>query len=104
MTLQFETLKELVESGDQLTLYTELSNILESVVSMAEKCICLPSKELIQTAIHEFNELKSITFMLYSKINEVSKEEAFSSIAQLEALTMNIEKLIVENRILNKDL
>ncbi|KAM0681246.1 hypothetical protein GINT2_000444 [Glugoides intestinalis] len=104
MAMHFETLKAVFESGDQLALYTELSNTLDNVVKMAEKCIYLPSKELIETAIHEFNEVERNTFILYSKINEISKEEAFNTISKLEAHTIKVEKLIVENRILNKEL
>ncbi len=91
MMLETEKFKEAVRNEDQLNIYAEFSNILNTIVDMSKEHNNLKTKEAIIEAKELCLELTNEARLVYENLNNIDKELIIASINKIEKLGKKLE-------------
>lgn len=95
MLIDSQKFKEALENKDELNIYAEFYNILESVVNLSKNHRALANNEEIGASVNILTEFYNIATDLYLKLKDMTKEEIFQQLEKLERLGCEAEDLLL---------
>lgn len=94
MLIDSQKFREALENKDELNIYSEFYNILESVVSLSKNHKELSTNEEISTSVNILIEIYNIAMNLYLKMKDMKKEEILQEIEKIEDLGCKAEDIL----------